>query len=67
MKRRPVPVTFAALFVVALLFSFLSRPGPATAQIAPSLIDRAGGAYNGVEVTLEAGAAPLPAASSRSP
>ncbi len=60
MKRRPVPVTFAALFVVALLFSFLSRPGPATAQIAPSLIDRAGGAYNGVEVTLEAGAAPAP-------
>ncbi|MCZ2115618.1 MAG: hypothetical protein LC131_17575 [Anaerolineae bacterium] len=60
MKIRLVVIALAALFIAAFLLSFLSRPQSAVAQIPPTLIDRAGGAYNGVEVTLEADAAPVP-------
>ena len=58
-KIAPV-VWFAVLLVAAFLLPSSVRSAPAAAQVPSTLIDRAGGAYNGVEVTLEADAAPTP-------
>ena len=59
MKKGIPLLWFAALLIVAFVLPASARSAPQQAQT-PVLIDRAGGAYNGVEVTLSADVAPAP-------
>jgi hypothetical protein len=60
MKKIAPVLWFMGLFVAASILSLSIRSAPAAAQATSTLIDRAGGAYNGVEVSLSADAAPTP-------
>ena len=60
MKRSVPAMWFVVLFAAALLLPASVRSAAQPAQPPPTLIDRAGGAYNGIEVTLAADAAPAP-------
>jgi hypothetical protein len=60
MKKIAPVFWFVVLLVAAFALSFSVRAGPVTAQTSSTLVDRAGGAYNGIEVTLSADAAPAP-------
>ena len=60
MKIGHALVWFAVLLVAAFLLPSLVRSAPVAAQAPPTLIDRAGGAYNGIDVTLSADVAPAP-------
>ena len=61
MKRSfPAAIWFVVLLAAALILPASVRSAAQPAQPPPTLIDRAGGAYNGIEVTLAADAAPAP-------
>ena len=60
MKKIAPVLWFVGLLVAAILLSFSVRTAPVAAQTPRTLIDRAGGTYNGIEVTLAADAAPAP-------
>jgi hypothetical protein len=61
MKRSvPAAIWFVVLLAAALILPTSVRSAAQPAQSPPTLIDRAGGAYNGIEVTLAADAAPAP-------
>lgn len=59
MKR---PLLFALTVLLVLLPAVVLATSRVAAQAAPVLVDRAGGVYNGVEVTLTAGAPAAPGA-----
>ena len=59
MKKGIPFLWFAALLIAAFVLPASVRSAPQQAQT-PVLIDRAGGAYNGVEVSLSADVAPAP-------
>jgi len=58
MKQGSPLAWFAGLLVAALLLPLVVRSAPVAAQPLSTLIDRAGGRDNGIEVTLEADQAP---------
>ena len=58
MRQQARFVPFALLVLVAALLPAVARP--VDAQPAPDLVDRAGGPYNGIDVTLTADAPPAP-------
>lgn len=60
MKKIAPVLTFAVLFVAAFVLPSAARSAPIVAQAPSTLVDRAGSAYNGIEVTLAADAAPAP-------
>ena len=60
MKKIAPVLSFVVLFVAAFVLPAAARSAPMAAQLPSTLIDRAGGAYNGIEVTLAADAAPAP-------
>nr|HMT19666.1 hypothetical protein [Promineifilum sp.] len=60
MKKIAPVLLLAVLFVTAFVLPSAARSAPMAAQAPSTLIDRAGGAYNGIEVTLAADAAPAP-------
>ncbi|MBP6015534.1 MAG: hypothetical protein KA586_02355 [Candidatus Promineofilum sp.] len=60
MKKGSTLVWFAVLLVAAFLLPSFVRSTPVAAQTPLTLIDRAGGVYNGIEVTLSADAASAP-------
>ena len=60
MKKGMSVLWLVVLLAGALVLPATVRSAPASFQPPATLIDRAGGAYNGVEVTLAADAAPAP-------
>ena len=61
MKRSvPAAMWFVVLLAAALILPTSVRSAAQPAQSPSTLIDRAGGAYNGIEVTLATDAAPAP-------
>ncbi|MBX7251487.1 MAG: hypothetical protein K1X50_05835 [Candidatus Promineofilum sp.] len=58
MKKRTAVLWLVALILAALVLPVSARSAAGTAPA--TLIDRAGGAYNGIDVTLQADAAPIP-------